>query len=138
MVSSPQRIVRCVLAVPFLMVVLGAGRQGGLLWDGPLTTRGLLVLRLLNRHPRGAGPTRAEPVAAGDRATPWRAVRRGARPSPPQRSLHVPQLRPGTAPRDSRPLAPTRQKGNVTVKIGLTSILVDDQDRALRFYTDVL
>jgi catechol 2,3-dioxygenase-like lactoylglutathione lyase family enzyme len=35
-------------------------------------------------------------------------------------------------------LASPRQKGHLDVKIGLTSILVDDQDKALDFYTRVL
>ena len=30
------------------------------------------------------------------------------------------------------------QGGGVTIRIGLTSVLVDDQERALAFYTDVL
>jgi len=30
------------------------------------------------------------------------------------------------------------EKGSMTIRIGLTSILVDDQDKALAFYTDVL
>ena len=35
-------------------------------------------------------------------------------------------------------MASPRQKGHLDVKIGLTSILVDDQDKALDFYTRVL
>jgi hypothetical protein len=49
----------------------------------------------------------------------------------------VPRVR--TAPhRQGQPVDPTTKEGTGTMRIGLTSIFVDDQDQAERFYTQVL
>lgn len=54
-----QRIVRGVLAVPFLMVLLGPGRQVRLLGDALLTAGVFVVVRLLNGQSRAEKRSRA-------------------------------------------------------------------------------
>jgi hypothetical protein len=70
MVSSlrqPQRIVRCVLAVPFLMVLLGPGRKVRPLGHALLTAGVFVVLRLPNGH-----SCAEERSQAGEKVSPWR------------------------------------------------------------------
>ena len=76
-------------------------------------------------------------VPAGHLAAPRRA--RGRRP-PRDRALgpiQVPLPRHRAAARDRRALAAAAE-GDRPMRINVTSVLVDDQDKALAFYTDVL
>jgi hypothetical protein len=56
---------------------------------------------------------------------------------PAREPVQVPLSRYQTAPEHHRALAGRTSKGE-TMRITLTSVLVDDQSKALRFYTDVL
>src|SRR4051794_19937264 len=86
------------------------------------------------RAARGEARARLEP--SGDLPAPRRAGGRGARPSVARGPLQAALDRPATARAHGAALAST-EKGPA-MRIHLTSVLVDDQDKALRFYTQVL
>ena len=62
----------------------------------------------------------------------------GLRARPPRRPLQVPPPRHGAACGRRREVAPSAPQQGDIVRIRFTSIFVDDQEGALRFYTDVL
>src|SRR4029453_756534 len=90
---------------------------------------------------RGLPPARrqarAELVAAGDLPAPRRPGVGGAGEDEEAGQVQVPPSRHRAAPDHRRAVAATPRKER-SMRIYITSVLVDDQDKALRFYTDVL
>src|SRR4051812_8277547 len=82
-------------------------------------------------------PARRRLEPPGRLPAPRRARGRGAGHPAPGGPVHVPAPAHHTAAGHHRSLA-RRPPGGPLVKIAMTSVLVDDQEKALRFYTDVL
>src|SRR5215216_2719596 len=80
---------------------------------------------------------RAELVAAGDLPAPRRARVGGAGEDEEAGQVQVPPSRHRAA-RDHRRAVATEAGKEQPMRIYVTSVLVDDQEKALRFYTDVL
>ena len=76
--------------------------------------------------------------ATGDLTAPRGARGRRSRAGASRRPLQVPLHRHGPAVGGGVPMAAARGALPMTIRIHLTSVFVDDQERALRFYTDVL
>jgi hypothetical protein len=83
---------------------------------------------------------RLEPHASSDLTAPRRAGRGWADHDPARGQIQVPS--PGHRPAEDHRGALVDQESGAqrsrTVRLVVTSVLVDDQDKALRFYTDVL
>src|SRR4029453_2643092 len=76
-------------------------------------------------------------VAPGDLSAPRRARAGGADQKRAQRPVQVPRDRHDATRTHRRSVAAERHKEG-RMRIKLTSVLVDDQDKALHFYTHVL
>src|SRR5262245_36239479 len=76
-------------------------------------------------------------VPPGHLPAPRRSRGRGLDQERAPGAVQVPRARHHAARANRRQVAPNRTRGG-RMRINLTSVLVDDQDKALRFYTDVL